>query len=414
MDSPHLETLFGRAEPMDVDPFPRALDHEWVGRLSPAGPPYVPGPQPTVMESPHLEFLFGRPVWMPPTPAPPATKRQQITWVTPPGQAKLPFVMNNTHKPQTAPTASMIALEVHAAAVRRGIKDITRVVPTNDGSADPKPSDVYTAVVIEVCDYSPAMMVTLRLSEPLYAVKSDYLDNHHDLLPKMRKRLLDWIVCVWWRFSMCSETLIMTVSIIDRFTAAAPHEVSRTTYQLLGIVAVWIAAKKEELYVPPIGDLRYLCENSYSSKEIIDYERKVCLTLNFMLTPPCATTFIRWFSMIHDSQFAIHTIAKYLVTAALISLELLKYYPSELAAAAEWIGLKCRAYGPWSADFIYYTGYTEDDLRPCCRDLVTYVKTLGPTDAVYRLFNGAQFYRASKYVGQILSNPDPWVTALLA
>lgn len=42
-------------------------------------------------------------------------------------------------------------------------------------------------------------------------------------------------------------------------------EVRRNRLQLVGIVALWIAAKYEETYqVPKIGNLIYICDSTYT------------------------------------------------------------------------------------------------------------------------------------------------------
>lgn len=68
----------------------------------------------------------------------------------------------------------------------------------------------------------------------------------------MRCILIDWIVEVHKKFKLLPETLFMTVNIIDRFLELATC--TREKLQLVGISALFIAAKYEEIYPPPLKD----------------------------------------------------------------------------------------------------------------------------------------------------------------
>jgi cyclin B len=64
----------------------------------------------------------------------------------------------------------------------------------------------------------------------------------------MRTILIDWLVQVHLKFKLLSETLFMTVSLIDRFLDK--ERVTRDQLQLVGVAALFIASKYEEIYPP--------------------------------------------------------------------------------------------------------------------------------------------------------------------
>lgn len=57
----------------------------------------------------------------------------------------------------------------------------------------------------------------------------------------MRVVLLNWLVDVHIKYKMSPETFFITVNIIDQYLSV--RDVNRSELQLLGITAMWIAAK---------------------------------------------------------------------------------------------------------------------------------------------------------------------------
>ena len=54
-----------------------------------------------------------------------------------------------------------------------------------------------------------------------------------------------------------------------RYLAIEGHRVERPKIQLVGVCAMLIACKYEEMYVPQVDDFVYITEEAYKSKEII-------------------------------------------------------------------------------------------------------------------------------------------------
>ena len=64
------------------------------------------------------------------------------------------------------------------------------------------------------------------------------------------------------------ETLYLTVNLIDRFLAVQP--VARKKLQLVGVTAMLLACKYEEVSVPVVEDLILISDKAYSRKEVLD------------------------------------------------------------------------------------------------------------------------------------------------
>lgn len=79
----------------------------------------------------------------------------------------------------------------------------------------------------------------------------------------MRSVLLNWIIDVHLKYKLQAETLFITVHLIDSYLES--NIIHRTQLQLVGITALWIAAKYEETYqVPKLTNLVAICDSTYT------------------------------------------------------------------------------------------------------------------------------------------------------
>lgn len=83
----------------------------------------------------------------------------------------------------------------------------------------------------------------------------------------MRAILVDWIIEVHLKFKLLPETLFITVSLIDRYLEI--EQIKRTNLQLVGVTAMLIASKYEEIYAPEVRDFVYITDNAYTKEEIL-------------------------------------------------------------------------------------------------------------------------------------------------
>lgn len=67
----------------------------------------------------------------------------------------------------------------------------------------------------------------------------------------MRTTLIDWLLQVHLRYHMLPETLWIAVNLVDRFLSV--RVVSLVKLQLVGVTAMFIAAKYEEILAPRLA-----------------------------------------------------------------------------------------------------------------------------------------------------------------
>lgn len=78
----------------------------------------------------------------------------------------------------------------------------------------------------------------------------DYMDNQLEINVKMRMILMDWLIEVHRKFELMPETLYLTVNIVDRYLSM--KVVRKRELQLVGISAMLIASKYEEIWAPEV------------------------------------------------------------------------------------------------------------------------------------------------------------------
>ncbi|NWI99037.1 CCNB2 protein, partial [Crypturellus undulatus] len=208
-------------------------------------------------------------------------------------------------------------------------------------------------------DYVKDIYLYLRQLELQQSVRPRYLDGQA-INGRMRAILVDWLVQVHSRFRLLQETLYMCVAVMDRFLQS--HPVPRKRLQLVGVTALLLASKYEEIFSPDVADFVYITDNAYTSDEVREMEMVILQGLNFDLGRPLPLHFLRRASKAGEADAEQHTLAKYLMELTLVDYDMVQYHPSEIAAAALCLSQKILGHNKWSTKQQYYTGYTEDSL----------------------------------------------------
>lgn len=116
--------------------------------------------------------------------------------------------------------------------------------------------------------------------EKKFAIPENYLADQKEVSPKMRTVLIDWLNEVHLQFHLLNETYYLTVGIIDRYLKAVTTT-SRKNLQLVGVAAMFIACKYEEMYPPMLKDFVFITDDTYSAEQIMSME-KFILKVNFV------------------------------------------------------------------------------------------------------------------------------------
>ncbi len=74
------------------------------------------------------------------------------------------------------------------------------------------------------------------------------------------------------------------------------EKVEKSKLQLVGVTAMLIASKYEEMYAPEVRDFVFITDDTYSSDDIRLMERHMLLVLDYSLGNPLCLHFLRRYS----------------------------------------------------------------------------------------------------------------------
>jgi hypothetical protein len=125
------------------------------------------------------------------------------------------------------------------------------------------------------CHSTPEIMYALwwnmRAQETKTLVPENFLQVQELVNKHHRKKLVAWLADVQVKFNLKPETLFIAVNVLDRFTSRASVALDR--YQLVGITALWVASKYEEIYPFSSSDAAYITDHAYDKEEVIEMQR---------------------------------------------------------------------------------------------------------------------------------------------
>jgi hypothetical protein len=173
----------------------------------------------------------------------------------------------------------------------------------------------------------------------------DYMSNQNEVTWKMRGILVDWLVEIHTKFRLLPETIFLAVNIIDRFLSV--RVVSLVKFQLVGVTALFIAAKYEEVCCPSVQNFLYMTDGGYTDEEILKAERYILGIIGFNLSYPNPINFLRRISKADGYDMQSRTVAKYLMEISIVDHRFMSTPPSLIAAGAAWLARKVLGKGAW-------------------------------------------------------------------
>jgi len=161
----------------------------------------------------------------------------------------------------------------------------SRATPLSEPAAVPKlPEDEYAADSLS----------SLLSSEARFVANVSHGQRCRAAGNGQRAILVDWIVSVHGKMAFKRETLFLGVSIFDRFLAQAQAEWFLQQTFLVGISALFTAAKVEEVTLPEIDALLSTSslEDQYTKQDVFDMEASILCALGWEIGTPTAASFL--------------------------------------------------------------------------------------------------------------------------
>ena len=161
-----------------------------------------------------------------------------------------------------------------------------------------------------------------------------------DIKDSMRCILIDWIISLQNKFFRKSNTLFLTINLIDRYLSK--RSIHRTKFQLLGVASLFIAFKYEEIHMKNINDFVDLTARAFDKTEILNMEKIIIDLVEFDLDLPLSNDFFDLLSTVYKFDKKEYFFGCFLLEAFLLDINYCKYKQSQIALATCFIVLGLR------------------------------------------------------------------------
>ena len=156
--------------------------------------------------------------------------------------------------------------------------------------------------------------------------------HQREITPMMMAILVDWMVDVAAEFQLSAEVLAMAVQLVQRQLELRP--ISRKDFQLLGEVAVLVAAKVLDLNTIDLLEVVYISDEIYSPHQSREMEQRLLLSADLDLNPITFLHFLRIFVAVAAADSATALLAQGLCELFSLHPRNRCYPPSCVALAA--------------------------------------------------------------------------------
>nr|CAH8845918.1 unnamed protein product [Trichobilharzia regenti] len=229
-----------------------------------------------------------------------------------------------------------------------------------------------------------------------------------EVTPRMRYILVNWLVQVHYSYKLQPETLYLTVAIMDRYLLKFSQTLTRDELQLIGIAALFIAAKFEEMYPPEITDFSSITNNAFTKNDIRNAEQMILQSIDFYLSIPTPLAFLRRLSKSLDADKTVHNLAKYFLELTIQEYEL-SHLPGNYRAAVAFCLSRALTSGTadlekaWCDKLSYLSGYRLDDIRDNLQILARAAYRQNSPSRYRAIFSK---YRNDDFYGRVASMPE--------
>jgi cyclin B len=221
--------------------------------------------------------------------------------------------------------------------------------------------------------------------------KENYMkDVQKDINEKMRKILLDWLIDVHAKFNLLPETLFLTISIIDRYLSK--KSINRKYLQLLGVTAMFLCSKYEDIYPPEVKDFIFMTDNAYTQEELVKLESDILEKIQFNMTYPTSLRFLEIFKKILNLKEIDFNRCRYLIEIALFDYHCCHFSPSLIAATCVYFNYRINKYKNKhlkliESKLLSSIEYDLKDITPCLNCLIKAFKQMSDINNSYTSIN---------------------------
>ena len=254
-----------------------------------------------------------------------------------------------------------------------------------------------------VSEYVKPIFKLMKEQQSHFHPLKNYLDEK--VTKKTRAALVEWVTEVHFKFKLFPETLWITINIIDRYLAK--RTVPAQQMQILGLAALLIASKYEDIYPPELKEMMK-CASSLSAptslstrNEVLNMESLILFHLGFDFSAPTPLRFIERFSKVANADEKTKHVALYVCELAAHDFDLVfKYSPSMLACVGMSIASKTTRGSMWFKVMEKEAGVREEEVKEIINHdfarIVDRIETDLGVKAVHKKYTQYALYEVAK------------------
>ena len=179
-----------------------------------------------------------------------------------------------------------------------------------------------------------------KINLPNYSGNIFKFQNSKEINERHRKVVIEWLSYINHYFGNKSETLFMSINLMDRYTSL--KTISLNIYQLVGIGCYLISSKYEDTNFPAIDSLIYVSKNIYTSKDIISMEQEILDTLNYDIVSVSSFNFFSCFYLLSEiNNEKLFHLGHLILELCLLNIDIMTCDLSLIAIGAFLITKKC-------------------------------------------------------------------------
>ena len=283
-------------------------------------------------------------------------------------------------------------------------KNSKRSCPSTKTSNLPLKKNIINKNPQMVDEYFDEIYKYLKSIENSDLPKENYMNSvQDDINEKMRKILLDWLIDVHAKFNLLTETLFLSINIIDRFLSK--QSINRKYLQLLGVTSMFLASKYEDIYPPEMKDFLFMTDNAYTAEEMVKMESDILDKIEFNMTYPTSLRFLEIFKKILNLKEIDFFRCKYFLEIGLFDYKCCHFSPSLIAATSIFLNYKINKFKYKDIKLsenkiLKSVQYDLKEMTPCLNCLINAIKKMievgNKFTAIKRKFEKEEFMKVSK------------------
>ncbi|CAJ2631730.1 unnamed protein product [Trifolium pratense] len=270
-------------------------------------------------------------------------------------------------------------------------------------------SEKLSQSVKKLTDYDDDLYKFYYIAESQIAANS----NGCNVDSQMRKKVIDWLIQKHYEQKLNSETLYLSINILDRYLSKTEFEVTtQSNFELIGVTALLLASKYEQKSAVGVYDVEYMADYAFTPDEICEMEKIILKKLNWVLSVPTTYVFlvrnIRSCLLPDEDRRIMENLASFFSELSLTQHSIMcDYKPSMIAASAMYCArVVVGIYPFWNNDLKISAGYSEQMLWPCVKAMMELCNDIcrDGTMEVFKKFSSLRQSRVSCLAQEIIEN----------